>query len=85
MRKPNLSKEDKRWLEALGSHLDKLILQNGYKSPYEFWIEEAGDHLSRATLNYILNGEVDLKITTLRKFATLLEVEPKDILNFKFK
>lgn len=80
-----ISKEDKQWLESLGIHLDKMIKKNGYKSPYQFWIEQARGQLSRANLNYILNGEVDLKITTLRKIATLLGVEPKDILNFKFK
>ncbi len=85
MKKGNRSKEDEKWLRTLGEHLQKMIRERGYKSPYEFWVQVAGDDISRATLNYILNGRVDVKATTLRKIASLLEIEPKEVFNFKVR
>lgn len=77
--------KDALWLEALGKHINKLIIDRGYKSPYEFWIHALGDEVSRASLNYILNGQVDPKITTLKKLAESLDLDPQEILNFKIK
>lgn len=85
MKKGKRSKEDERWLQALGDHLQKMLKERGYKSHYDFWVQVAGDDISRAALNYILNGRVDVKATTLKKFANLLEVEPKELFNFKVK
>lgn len=82
MKKSNASAADDKWLEALGGHIQTLISKKGYKSPYEFWVQEIGDEVSRSTLNYILNGKVDVKITTLRKIAGALGVSVKDMLNF---
>jgi len=60
-------------------------LEKGYKSAYEFWIQEIGDEISRATLNNIINGKFDVKATSLRKIAIALKINPKEILNFNFK
>lgn len=78
-------KEDAQWLKALGEHLNQVILKKGYKSPYEFWVEALGEEVSRASLNYILNGRVDVKATTLKKLADALEITPSELLNFKIK
>ncbi len=83
MQRIGKSKGDERWLKALGKHVGKLIEQKGYRSPYEFWIEKAGDQISRAALNYILNGKKDPKATTLRTLATLLEVSMVDLFTFQ--
>ncbi len=53
-----------------------------YDSPYEFRVEKAGEHTSRANLNYILNGKTDIKITTVRILAKLLAVKTRDLLDF---
>ena len=82
MRKNTRSKKNDKWLKALGTHLFKLIEKKGYKSPYDFWVQKAGDDISRSALNYILNGEVDVKATTLKKLANALDVEVKEIFNF---
>lgn len=81
-RKTGLSEADKRWLKHLGEHLDKLIKEKGYSSPYQFWIEKAGDTLPRATINSILKGSNDARASTLRKLAKLLGVKPSKILDF---
>lgn len=82
MRRVSKSKVDEQWLKALGLHVATLIQKRGYASPYEFWIECAGDHLSRSALNYILSGKKDAKATTLRTLAQLLEVSPSELLKF---
>ena len=83
MRRAGESRADKEWLKALGRHIERLILEGGYKSAYEFWIECAGDDLSRATLNYVLKGETDPKATTLRTIARLLKIHPSRMLEVK--
>ncbi|MBX9767585.1 MAG: helix-turn-helix domain-containing protein [Bdellovibrionales bacterium] len=84
MRKIDRSKLDQRYLMGLGKHINSLILEKGYKSPYEFWIERVGDDISRASLNYILTGKVDVKATTLRKLASALDVELRRLFDFKY-
>lgn len=73
------SRDDRKWLAALGCHLDKLIKRKGYSSPYEFWLESDID-ISRTTLNYVLRGQMDVKATTLKKIASALELEIDDLL-----
>jgi hypothetical protein len=85
MKKIVQTDENDRWLQALGQHVENLILEKGYKSAYEFWIQEIGDEISRATLNNIINGKFDVKATSLRKIAIALKINPKEILNFNFK
>ena len=82
MRDKARTKADEKWLNALGSHLEKLIKQEGYKSVYDFWIHKAGDDISRATLNFIVAGKSNPKATTLKTLAHLLEVKPSEILDF---
>jgi len=77
------SKRDERWLKAFGAHLRKLIRENGYRSPYQFWIERAGDHISRANLNYIVTGRFDPKLTTVRLLARLLNVNWPKLFEFE--
>lgn len=74
------SKNREKWLKMLGKNISLLIAKKGYKSPYEFWIERLGDDISRASLNYILNGEVEMRIGTLKAIADALEVDPSEIL-----
>jgi hypothetical protein len=77
------TKAERDWLKALGKHIRKLIEEGGYESPYDFWIQCAGDHLSRATLNYILVGKTAPKATTLRLLAMLLRIKPARMLDFE--
>lgn len=82
MKKSRRTKETDQWLIELGKRLDALIKENGYSSPYEFWVEECDETISRASLNYILKGQVDAKISTLRKLSQLLDIELNDLLKF---
>jgi hypothetical protein len=63
----------------LGVHVEALIKTGGYKSIYDFWINRAGDHISRASLNYLVAGRGDPKLSTLRIVAELLEIPFKNI------
>lgn len=58
----------------LGHHVVTLIKQKGYKSVYDFWVNRAGDKVSRATLNYLAAGTGDPKLSTLILVADLLEI-----------
>lgn len=82
MRRISKSKADEEWLRALGRHIEKQILKKGYASVYDFWINKAGDHISRATLNFLLVGKAEPKITTLRLIARLLGVKLSTLLDF---
>lgn len=73
---------DVKWLQDLGKHIDLLIKRKGYTSAYDFWVNKAGDHISRATLNYILAGKSDPKATTLRTIAKLLGVSEATLFEF---
>jgi hypothetical protein len=67
-------------LEILGKRIQKLILEKGYSSIYDFWVNAPFDgELSRATLNSIVKGKTDIKITTLSKIAYALEIELCDL------
>jgi transcriptional regulator with XRE-family HTH domain len=83
LRRVNESKADRDWRKKLGQHVLHLIKKQGFKSPYDFWINRAGDEISRAALNYIVNGKSDPKATTLRALAKILKVKPSTILDFE--
>lgn len=78
-----LTKKEEVYLRAFGQHVDRLIKKRGYKSAYDFWVNRAGDHISRAALNYILAGKNEAKLLTLRTLANLLDIDSKDLLDFR--
>lgn len=69
-------------LKRFGKHLEKMILQKGYSSPYDFWIQKAGEDMARAGLNYLIAGKREPKLLTLLLLADLLEVAPAELLDF---
>ena len=69
-------------LRRFGRHLENLILEKGYASPYDFWIQKAGDEMARAGLNYIIAGKREPKLLTLILLADLLEVTTAELLDF---
>ncbi len=73
------------WLKRLGKHIEQLIQKKGYESPYEFWLEKVGDEMSRTTLNYVLTGKFDSKVSTLKKLADNLGVSLSELVNFEKK
>ncbi len=83
MKRRGKTKLEENFQKQLGKRIESEIKKMGYASPYEFWIEKAGDHISRATLNYIINGQSDVKITTLKTLARLLKVKTRDLLDFE--
>lgn len=65
---------------ALGKRISALIYAKGYSSPYSFWLEHGDDGLSRSSLNYILNGKSDPKLSTLRRIAEGLDIDVYELL-----
>lgn len=83
MKRRSKAKTDEAFLKALGKRIEGEIKKQGYASVYDFWIKEAGDDFSRASLNYIVKGESDGKITTIRAIAKLLGLKTRDLLDFE--
>lgn len=77
------TKAHERWLKGFGKQVESVIRERGYESIYDFWIQRAGDDISRATLNYIVAGKVDPKASTIRTLAKLLEVTPGRLFDFE--
>lgn len=82
MEKVARSKKDETWLKTLGKRVEDLIKEKGYKSPYDFWINEVDGEFSRSSLNYLISGRIDPKATTLRDVANLLGVKIEDLFDF---
>ena len=75
MRRTSLSAADKKWLRKLGLRIESLMKAKGFKTQYAFWIHGGiGDCISRSTLNAIINGNQDVKITTLKVIAKQLGI-----------
>ena len=79
MRRKSKSKSDDIWLKEFGQRLELLIRDRGYNSIYDFWTQEGHKHVSRATMNYIVAGEVDPKLTTVRNLINQLEAKNDEI------
>lgn len=69
-------------LRRFGKHLENLILKKGYSSPYDFWVQTAGDEMARASLNYLIAGKREPKLLTLILLADLLEVPVAELIDF---
>lgn len=83
MSQPSKKKAQAQYQRAFGKHLALTIERRGYSSLYDFWIRKAGDHLSRASINFLVLGKKDPKLSTIRILARLLKVAPKDLLDFE--
>jgi hypothetical protein len=75
LKRSGKSKSDEVFLKGVGRRIGEVIVEKGYDSPYDFWIKKADGQFSRQTLNYILTGRMDPKLTTLRAVAHLLKVD----------
>jgi hypothetical protein len=74
------NKKTEKWLKDLGRKINQAILDKGYRSPYEFWIEKIGDDISRSGLNFILAGKRDPRITTLKLIGDALGIRIEEML-----
>lgn len=74
------NKGDEKYFIALGKRVADLIEKKGYRSPYAFWLEHGDDGLSRSSLNYLINGRIDPKLSTLRRVAEGLGIKVEDLL-----
>ena len=81
MERQRRGKSDDKYFLALGKKIEALILKKGYKSPYAFWLDHGEEGLSRANLNYIINGKTDPKLSTLRRICEGLEIELDELFN----
>jgi hypothetical protein len=70
-----------KYLLDLGKRIETLIILGGYHSVYDFWIQKCDESgLARSTLNYIVAGQTDPKITTLKMIADCLEISMNQLL-----
>jgi transcriptional regulator with XRE-family HTH domain len=72
---------NQKYLLHLGKRIQAAIVLAGYTSVYDFWIhccEENG--IARSTLNYIVAGQTDPKITTLKAIAESLGISITQLL-----
>lgn len=64
-----------QFLKTMGQRIKSLILEKGYNSAYDFWIQNPQLDMSRVTLNSIINGKTDVRILNLYKIAKALETD----------
>jgi len=83
LKRTGKNKGDKTYLKRLGLRISLEIEAQGFSSPYDFWIKRAEGKISRTTLNYILNGKIDAKITTLKAIAKLLKLKPHQLIDLR--
>ena len=83
-------KVSEEYVEAKDERVDSFIEpmvglfgMGGFESAYDFWVNSASDHFSRAALQYIIAGKRDPKATTLCVLAKLLGVKPSVLLDFE--
>lgn len=60
--------------------MKRIILENGYKSVYDFWLHCASEVISRSALSAVLAGKSDAKITSLMALCELLGVSMEEVL-----
>lgn len=65
--------------KALGDHCRKIRLKNGY-SIDRMWRE--GDQLSPSAIQRLENGTHDVHVSVLYRYAEVLEVPVKELLDF---
>ncbi len=69
---------DKKYLKEFGKHLRQIRLES--KISQEALGLDAG--LGKNQVGLIERGEVNVTISTIKKLAKKLEIQPKDLLDF---
>lgn len=69
---------DEKYLKDFGKHLRQLRRKKGITQ--EVLSEEAG--IGKNQVGLIERGEVNITISSIKKLAKVLEVHPKDLLDF---
>lgn len=80
MRRISKNEGDQLWLIELGKKLELTINTQGYRSIYDFWLNCSSSVVSRSTLNSILAGKSDPKITSLMALCDQLGVSLTQVL-----
>ena len=82
MKRISKTVNDDKWLKDFGENLQKIMKARGFNSPYDFWVQEVGEYISRSSLHYILIGKSDPKITTLKLLAKHLRIPITKMFDF---
>lgn len=69
-----------KFLKALGRHCQKLRVAKGYSIDRMY---REGDQLSPAAIQRLENGTGDVHISLLYRYAEVLEIPMKKLLEFK--
>ena len=76
-----INKLEKAYLELFGRHLAQVRKEKGFTQEVLGFDAELGKN----QIGMIERGEINTSLSTLKKIADVLKVEPKDILDFKIK
>ncbi len=68
-----------KFLIALGRHFKKLRTKRGFSLDR---LAREGEKLSRGSLHRLETGSGDVQVSLLYRIAVVLEIPPKELLNF---
>jgi transcriptional regulator with XRE-family HTH domain len=73
-----INNPEKKYLNAFGNHLRKVRIEKGFSQ------EALGmdADLGKNQIGMIERGEINTTISTLKKIADVLQVEPSELLTF---
>lgn len=72
---------NEEFLSLLGKHCRKLRMRKGYSVNR---MAREGDRLSPSVIMRLESGEGAVTVTALLRFAEVLEIHPKKLLDFEF-
>lgn len=75
--------KNKQFLQALGEHCRRLRFKKGYSM--NRFCRESDDNLSSSLIHRLENGEGAVTILSLYRYAQILQLEPKELLDFPFQ
>ena len=71
---------DKRYLNALGARIEKIILKDRKYSSLDAFALEYHDKITKPTLYQLCRGERDMKVSTLLRLSDALDVQVEDLI-----
>ena len=73
-----INNPEKTYLELFGKHLQRMRKEKGFSQETLGFDAELGKN----QIGMIERGEINTSISTLKKIADVLQVKPKDLLDF---
>jgi transcriptional regulator with XRE-family HTH domain len=74
-----INNPEKKYLKAFGKHLQKVRKEKGFSQETLGYEAELGKN----QIGMIERGEINTTLSTLKKIADVMGIEPKELLDFK--